>query len=152
MHEMTIRSRFAVGVVAIALCSVVVVPVLWLFLPDLDQAVGVLTGRALRLIQNHVENGKMVTQIVLERFGNVRWQAYHRDYLGETYVRCDAVDRSGSPVAMVWVVMMTPERNGVLAYHVRTITTAHNRAALDLTPDLYQAGHPTYKSPDMANW
>lgn len=150
LHEMTLR-RHAVRIIVIAICSMALVAVSWLFLPDLDQAVGLLTGRALRLVQNHVEDGETVKQIVLERFRNVRWHAYHRDYLGETYVRCDGVDRSGSPVAMVWVVMSVPERHG-LAFHVRTIATAHTESAFNLAPSLYQPGHSLYGSADYANW
>jgi len=150
LHEMTSRIR-ALRMVGVATSGIAFLAALWLFLPALDQAVGFLTGHALRLVQNHVENRKTVRQIVLERFRDVRWQAYHRDYLGETYVRCDGIDRSGSSVVMVWVVMTIPERRG-LACHVRTIATAHTKSAFKLAPSLYEPGHTLYASPDYANW
>lgn len=152
LQQMTLPQYGRLLPVALIGCAAMaLVAVLWLFLPSVDESVGLLTGRALRLVQNHTEHGHTIREIVLANFRNVRWRAYHRDYLSETYVRCDAVDRNGSPVAFVWVVMTIPERHG-LRFHVHTIATAHTESAFNLAPSLYEPGHTLYGSPDYANW
>jgi len=130
---------------------VLLVAVLWLFAPGLDETVGLMTGRALSLVRNHKQGGSTIGEIIAAQYKNVRWRAYHRDYLGETYVRCEAVDKSGTPVTMVWVVMTTAKRKGMYI-DLATVTTAHTVSAYNVSPSLYQAGHTLYRSPDFANW
>lgn len=152
LQQMSLRKLSRLWLAVLVSCAVLVLlPVLWLFLPSVDESVGFLTGRALRLVQNHTEQGHSVRDIILANYKNVRWRTYHRDYISETYVRCDAVDRNGSSVAFVWVVMTIPERRG-LAFHVHTIATAHTKSAFNLAPSLFEPGHTLYDSPDYANW
>jgi len=146
-----INSRTAFVAALATAIAIAVALVVWFFSPRIDEQCGFLTGRALRLVQNHRNKGWAIAAIVESRFNNVRWQAYHRDYLTETYVRCYAVDRSGSPVEFVWVVMLIPEKKGVTP-HWRTVATAHSRATYELAPSLYEPGHPLYDSPGYANW
>jgi hypothetical protein len=146
------RRRSKLGAVAGLIAgAVLLVPVLWLYAPGIDEYLGVMTGRALSLVRNHKEDGATIDQLVAAKYHDVRWRAYHRDFLGETYVRCEAVGQGGAPVTMVWVVMTTLSRRGVHA-NVTTVATAHTVSAYNIAPSLYQAGHKLYRSPDVANW
>jgi hypothetical protein len=145
------KYRWPLFVVLAGCAAIAFIAALWLFLPRIDESVGFFTGRALRVIQDHQDRGHTVRDIVLSKYKNVHWRAYHRDDVCETYVRCDALDRNGAPVVLVWVVMTLPERRGVL-FHVRTIATAHTESAFNVAPSLYEPGHTLYGSPDYANW
>jgi hypothetical protein len=124
---------------------------LWLFLPDVDNQLGWLNGRGLKLIQDYEQDGIPVRELVTSQFKNVRWRSYHRDHLFETYVRCDGVTVKNDPVAMVWIVMILPERSGWVL-RLRTVATAHTQSAFNVAPSLYDQGHHIYRSPDYANW
>ena len=123
----------------------------FLFAPAVDQLFNLGTGRALRTVQNHREGSRTVKEIVERRYRSANWHAYHRDYLEETYVRCDAVTASGETVALVWVVIQTPKVQPWRP-HITTVATAHDRAAYAIAPSLYIQGHTLSISPDYANW
>ena len=130
----------------------IVLLAIWLiFAPGVDDLVGGISGKALQVVQNHREGTKTVREIVASRYRNPKWRAFHRDYLEETYVRCDALTQFGEPVAMMWVVISQPEWNG-LAPRVKFTATAHNQAAYIIAHSLYEKGHTLYGSADMGNW
>lgn len=122
-----------------------------LFAPSIDERLDYLTRRSLNEVQGFRTNGWTVRDLVDARYRNARWAAYHRDYITETYVRCDALDVGGAPVAMMWVVTwhLAVQR---LRPTLEPLVTAHNLAAYQIAPALYVHGHPLFKSPDMANW
>jgi hypothetical protein len=57
----------------------------------------------------------------------------------------------GAPVAMVWIVTWHFAVHRLQPAFLST-ATAHNYAAYEVAPALYEAGHTLFKSPDMANW
>ncbi len=147
----------AVAIVVLGLPAAVVTGAFLLalvdvFAPFVDDATGgSVSNYALQLVQNHRESSKTVKQLVDERFRDVKWRAYHREYIQETYVRCDALTPSGKTVAMVWVVTCEPT---VEHFRPRMKITAfaHTQSAFAVAPSMRVAGHPLYDSPDYANW
>jgi hypothetical protein len=134
-----------------AIVAVVLVEILVLLAPGIDEQLNYLTRRSLNAVQDFRTNGRTVRDLVDARYRDARWTVFHRDYLTETYVRCDARDGGGAPVAMMWIVTW---RFSVHRLHpaFKATATAHNYAAYEVAPELYQAGHTLFKSPDMANW
>jgi hypothetical protein len=121
--------------------------VAFFFSPAIDNRLGFVTGRALRTVQNHRENGVAIADLVNARFPRHRWSSRHRDYLSETYVRCDAESADGSRVGMVWIVTSEFES----PFRITMVATAHSAAALEIAPSLYVPGHRVYPSPYIAN-
>lgn len=144
------KRRWKLLAVAVVV-AVLLVPVLWLYAPRIDESLGLMTGRAMSLVRDHKENGSTIDQLVTAKYHKVRWSAYHRDFLGETYVRCEAVDSTNASVTMVWVVMKTTSWSGIHG-RLSTVATAHTVSAYDISPSLYQPGHKLHRSPDFANW
>jgi hypothetical protein len=121
------------------------------FAPAVDDVVGGVSQNALSVVQNHKEGTASIKELVARHYRDPHWRAFHRDYLEETYVRCDASTNAGQPIGLVWVVISEPRMHGLLPT-LQVTTTAHNRAAYELAPSLYQQGHILYGSPDIANW
>jgi hypothetical protein len=135
--------------IAAAIVAVMLVEICVLLAPRIDERLNYLTRRSLNTVQNFRTNGRTVREVVDTRYRDARWTVYHRDYLTETYVRCDARDGK-EPAAMVWIVTW---HFAVDRLHpvFKPSTTAHNYAAYEIAPELYEAGHTLFKSPDMAN-
>lgn len=134
---------------ALLFVSAVVYVLVVAFSPRVDERFGIVTEHALLSVQNHREGGKSVKEIVAARYRGPRWQAYHQDFLTETYVRCEAMKPDGTPITMQWFVRAAPRlRSGIRLEN--KVVTALNWDALNISPSLRESGHAIYSSPDIA--
>lgn len=117
--------------------------------PEVDRLLGIVTGHALRSIQQYSQDGKLIRDIVESRYEKSQWRAYHTEYLGDTYVRCTAFQTDGTVVTMQWFVRAKLSWSGGLSLK-DIVMTAINEDALNIAPNLRQKGRPIYRSPDIA--
>lgn len=119
------------------------------FSPRIDEKLGIVTTHALASIQEHREGGRSVKEIVAAKYREPRWQAYHHDFLTETYVRCETLRSDGTTITLQWFVRAVPRLRPGLHLENK-VATALNQDALSVAPSLREPGHPIYNSPDIA--
>jgi len=82
-------------IIGVTIVVAILVEAWVIFAPRIDERLNYLTRRSLNAVQYFRTSGRTVRDAVNARYRNARWTAYHRDYLTETYVRCDALDVGG---------------------------------------------------------
>jgi hypothetical protein len=140
---------WVLGIIASCVVILGVLLLLKVVSPAVDQELGIVTGHALRSIQEYSQDGRLVRDIVESRYKNPQWCAYHTEFLGDTYVRCTALESDGTVVTMQWFVKSKPSWSGGLSLQ-NVVMTAINEDALSIAPNLRQKGRPIYRSPDIA--
>ena len=117
----------AVGMILLALVAL-------LYLPVLDNRLGILTGRDLRAFRALMVGGSAVDLLIVERAGLVTWRASHRDLLSET----DIEGTTSDGVRYCWTVSHRRPRPWLPPEKVYFTPT--NRHAAMLIPELAPPG------------
>jgi hypothetical protein len=119
------------GSVAALLVAAPVLLIIWrLYLPVLDEHLGVFTRRDLRLFLTHSIGETTVGAVIEARAGAVTWRATHRDWLSETDLEGTTRDGTSSR----WTVTHWPPRPWLPRLGVYITPT--NRSAGALVPEL----------------
>jgi hypothetical protein len=120
----------AVGLVAAALVLRMAYFVLG---PSIDNFLGVLTQRDLRLFRRHVVGGVTLDQLVMSRAGLVVWTVQHHEYIWASEIEARA--ESG---VYRWELSHLAPRPWLASQTV--YLTPLNRPAAELTPELLPQG------------
>ena len=107
--------------------------------PFLDNWIGLLAGRDLRILRTLAVEESTVDELMSRTYGIHQCRAYHLEGVLHTVVDCDVTDRAGSRVTLSWEISHSYSPHPRIPRKKVFVCPLNSEAAL-LTPSLMPPG------------